>query len=144
MVLALLAILAGFSTHFLHKFADRFAVDGAAKRLYFDLLKAKTKALEKNTCYGIKFNYPTGFDYSLVEVSCGTGSISQTIQSINLAHDYGPYIIKTISPSSPSVIYYPNGLCRGCQMSANFTSTRISYLVTVRVNGMGRVKIYGQ
>ena len=140
MVLAILTILAGITTYYLHGPGDRFAVKGAARRLYFDLLKAKTRAMEKSSCYAIKFNYPSGYDYSLVEVLCSNpNTVLQTEKQVKLSNDYGQNISKNVTSSS--VTYYPNGLCRGCQMSANFTSTRVPYSIVLKVNSLGRVNI---
>ena len=135
-VIAIMAILAGFSVPAYQEYQARSRLKGAAQQLHSDLMAARMQAVSENN--RITLNIDSNHGYTIFRDIDKNGNKSSTNNVILVVKDlYPTYFDVTMTTAAGTVVaFYPNGTAS--TVTLNFTAATGSKAITV--SGAGRVK----
>ena len=136
-VIAIMAILAGFSVPAYQEYQARSRLKGAAQQVHTDLMAARMRAVSENQW--IALNIDSNHAYTIFRDIDKNGSKSSTNNVILVVKDLNPtYFDVTMTTTVGTVVtFYPNGT--GSSATLSFTAAAGSKTITV--SGAGRVKV---
>jgi len=136
-VIAIMAILAGFSVPAYQEYQARSRLKGAAQQVHTDLMAARMQAVSENQW--IALNIDSNHAYTIFRDIDKNGSKNSTNNVILVVKDLHPtYFDATMTTTAGTVVtFYPNGTAS----SATLSFTAAAGSKTITISGAGRVKV---